>query len=659
MGKVKFILAYVMMLSVNQLYSQLNLGCDPADSLHFSCFPGLFSENQGNEMVIPTTHAFQFIAQDNDPLLNGTQVMGSYFDFTCFVPINGSSTHGYLTVNHETTTGKMSVLEIELDSIDNQWDILYGQLVDFTNSGISGTSRPCSGTLSPWGTVFFGEEVSNSTTDNNGDGYLDYGWIVEVDPQTASVADYESDGLQDKVWAMGRMAHENIVFANDSVAYFGSDQSNGYLYKYVMASPQNVKDGNLYVLRIGNLTQLLGTTPVPLTGSWIQIPNSSIADRNNCIANTISAGATNFYYIEDVDVDPISGDVFFSSKYTTAPGAVYRFTDMTDSVNNFKIFVANDYPYTIISETDTQTVIIDLGMDNLTFDDKGNLYMLQDGGQNHIWFATHDHIHDSLNKINVFLKTPAGSEPTGMTFTPDYNYAFLSIQHPTSAITQLDEFDSTKYWNKSTAIAISRKELLGLDDQNHLFIVVENDTIYNNDTIYYQNHPINTSIGKYVNMYNSGSSFINITHIIEGSNQAFNLINNPSYIIAPDSSKKMLLILTPPTEGTYTNSYSIISNDNINPFVFHVSGNAINNAGIDMLGELDTKVFPNPSRDKFYVSTPDKCHFLCYDMSSKLILSKELNEGTNEISTLKWKSGTYLIKIFSETTSHTERIVIY
>jgi secreted PhoX family phosphatase len=65
-------------------------------------------------------------------------------------------------------------------------------------------------------------------------GYVDVGWLVEIDPVTRQVMDYNNDGIKDKLWAMGRMSHENVVFKNDSLtAYFGEDGGTQCLYKFV------------------------------------------------------------------------------------------------------------------------------------------------------------------------------------------------------------------------------------------------------------------------------------------------------------------------------------------------------------------------------------------------------------------------------------------
>src|SRR5690606_7393626 len=60
---------------------------------------------------------------------------------------------------------------------------------------------------------------------------------------------------------------------------------------------------------------------------------------------------------------------------------------------------------------------------------------------------------------------PAGSEPTGMTFSPDNKFMFVSIQHPSGSNTteMIDASGTPIIFNKETAIVIARKEFLGVD----------------------------------------------------------------------------------------------------------------------------------------------------------------------------------------------------
>ena len=52
-------------------------------------------------------------------------------------------------------------------------------------------------------------------------------------------------------------------------------------------------------------------------------------------------------------------------------------------------------------------------------------------GYNYIWVVRPDHTQEKP-KVELFSSAPLGSEPTGLTFSPDYRFAFVSIQHPSN-----------------------------------------------------------------------------------------------------------------------------------------------------------------------------------------------------------------------------------
>lgn len=433
--------------------------CDGSlDSLHISKFYSVMPGVQVDTLRIPSTHAYQIIAMEGDPYTNASDgLMKGLFDFTGYVPIDSSSTKGYLSINHELGSwpaAGVSMLDIAFNDTTHLWQVDKSVPVDF--GGIAGTGRNCSGTVTPWNTIITSEETL-PTADANGDGYQDVGWMVEIDPVTAKIKDYDGDGTPDKIWGMGRMSHENCVVSSDrKTVYEGADESAyGYIWKYVAHNETDLSAGNLYVLKldgpIGSVT----------TGQWIGIPNFTPEDCNNVRTYAQAVGATNFNAVEDVEISPLDGKIYFTSKATSR---VYRFQDDGLTVSAAQIFVGNTatvYNYamedgTIVSEQWGG------GVDNLTFDDAGNLYVLQDGGRNHIYMVPPCHTQTNP-AVKLFAVTPAGCEPTGMTFTPDYKYMFVSFQHPdgTNGV-GIDANGDTVRINKEAAVVIARKEFLGL-----------------------------------------------------------------------------------------------------------------------------------------------------------------------------------------------------
>ncbi len=417
-------------------------------------FTSLQPSNQTQGLVIPPTHTFQMIARESQAYTTGGKVPARS-DFTGYIPISGSSTNGFLHVNHETTpNGGISQFAINYNTTSKLWGISSSQAINVNTSQVVKLEKNCSGAVTPWGTTLSGEET-RATGDINADGYQDVGWLVEVDPSTKAIKQY-GNGKQEKLWALGRMAHENATVAPDSkTVYFGEDDVTGCLYKFVATNVRDLSAGTLYVLKLDSI--LVSGAPTKTTANWIQIPNTTKADRNSTYSLAISLGATQFNGIEDVEYGP-DGNIYFSSK---GYGRIYRFNDLGTKVANFITYVGA-MNYSINYGTGTVSEAWGIGNDNLAFDGEGNLWVLQDGGKNYIWVVKNGHTQASP-KVSIFGTVPLGGEPTGITFSPDYKFLFMSIQHPNTnnTLSTIDAAGATVKFNASTTIIIARKEYLG------------------------------------------------------------------------------------------------------------------------------------------------------------------------------------------------------
>lgn len=445
------------------LLAVLGVSVSVANAQNIGDFTSVNPSIQDAKLHIPSTHSFQLIAQTGDQLTDGSE-MGEANDFTGFVPQggpNGSSTQGHLCVNSEYLPGGVSVFNISLNNATKLWDINSSGNVDFSTFERSlpfplpnvgnktpGTLINCSGGITPWGTMVTCEENDleiNSLLGADIYGYQPLGWIIEIDPVTRAVIDYGNDGNKDKAWAMGRMKHENACFTADSaISYYGDDNSStGYLFKFVMDNKADLSSGSLYVYK---LNQTLDG------GTWVQLNNTTVEERNTTVSQATSAGATPFDRVEDVEVGP-DNKIYFAA---TGSDRVYR---VNQDGSNFEIYVDNiSYP---ILDTDTSMVFD--SPDNLCFDGDGNLWCQQDGGNNYLWVIKAGH-SASTPKIAVFANTPKGCESTGITFTPDYKYMFLSFQHPdnSNSASQADAGDKNVIFNKHSTVVIARKENLGV-----------------------------------------------------------------------------------------------------------------------------------------------------------------------------------------------------
>jgi len=416
------------------------------NSQHISNFQSVNPNGRNGTLVLPETHTFQKIIQNGDPMTGGATFYAAT-DFTGYVPINGSSVEGYLSINNESTTGGVAILDINFNQNTKLWNVSQSKYVDF--SAFGRTSKNCSGTVTPWGTIITSEEVGSNFNDINNDGYYDYGWQVEIDPKTKQVID--------KRWAMGRFAHENaVVHKNWRTVYQGEDAGDGYLYKFVADFPGDLSSGKLYVYKGSK-------TGGP--GQWIQISNQSKNHRNNTHYYASLVGATKFAGVEDVEIGP-DGLVYFTVK---GEGKVFYLQD-SDPVNGTSVSFLNKFAgnrkYPIATANGNVNYTWGYGNDNLAFDNEGNLWVLQDGENSHIWVVRKGHT-ETNPKVEIFATSPSGSEPTGITFSPDGRFIFLSIQHPSGFTYQKDAAGTNMRFNAPATVVIARKEFLGSSCDNN------------------------------------------------------------------------------------------------------------------------------------------------------------------------------------------------
>lgn len=429
--------------------------CNPT---HISCFTSIVPTSQTSKLIIPSEHKFQMILKEGDNYTDGGGFVGGQNDFTAYVAKNSSSVDGYLSVNHETNPGGVTMAEINYNATTKLWQLTKSRAVDFSSASLVQTIRNCSGGITPWGTIITAEE-SVTSSDTNGDGYKDYGWLVEIDPATAEVISKNADGSKGKLWQMGIMNHENVVInSTGTAAYYGEDGGTHMVYKYVMDTPNDLSSGDLFVLKLDQ--GITAGNPVGTTAKWIQIPNKTKADQNNTSSLAQSLGGTAFNGIEDVEIGPLDGKIYFAAKGLSK---VYRMLDQGTTASEVEVFVGgSSTSYSFNTAQGIKSETWGSGNDNLTFDELGNLWVLQDGGKNYIWMVAPDHTQANP-KVKLFASMPAGSEPTGLTFTPDHKFGFFSIQHPSSTIsTDVDATGNTiNYKGKSATMVVALNQFLG------------------------------------------------------------------------------------------------------------------------------------------------------------------------------------------------------
>lgn len=420
------------------------------------------------QLQLPATHTFQVLLTTGT-VLSDASVLGAFPDFTGYAAKNGSSQSGYLCVNSEAVPGGVTVLDIDFDPATKLWTVGNTGNVSFTALGSSGFN--CSGGVTPWGTSITCEETylvqddafPMPPPDLNQDGYSDLGWATEIDPVTKAVVDHDGDGQGDKLWAMGRMKHENVAVSTDErTVYEGVDDGDfGFVFKFIADEARKLGAGKLFFLKAetdasGNFTG---------TGTWVQIPNTTVSERNTIQEVAATMGATNFRRVEDVEIGK-DGMIYIAA---TSPGNIYRFTDNGTTVSNVGIFAAKGkYP---IQTATNDSAFFDK-CDNMAFDCDGNVWVTEDGDFFHVWVIGANHTTQNPN-IRLFMipqagpNEPSGSvtgaEPTGITFSPDCRFGFMSFQrsNPLNRAAQADASGTVFNFNLDPVIVFARKEFLG------------------------------------------------------------------------------------------------------------------------------------------------------------------------------------------------------
>ena len=529
----------------------LGLSIHSMDAQHISEFSSLGQGVPTTDFKLTATHTFQYLIESGDALTEG-DTLPDKCDFTGYVPLNNSSKMGYLSVNSESAPGAVSILDIELDDTLGKWVVQSSEAVAFDfGLPFGGTAANCSGTVTPWHTIISCEEYttkeiqnkysltdSSLKVDEDLNGYDGYGWAIEIDPVTKQVIDQPGgrDG-SDKLWAMGNFKHENaVVHHNTRTVYQGADDTSGegFLFKFVADEKENLSSGDLYVYK-GNKQGV---------GSWLLLKNKTPAEQNSTLTQCLDLQATSFGGIEDVEINPIDGMIYFAVKRediggSVKKGMVYRFKDadpLTGSgVQNFEIYAGGNDSYNGIAWGN--------GTDNLVFDDLGNLWVAQDesvkdgNGRNYIWVIENGHSRQNP-KVNIFAQAPLGSEPTGLTFSPDYKYLFMSVQHPdpdNKTSNQPDAFGNPKTFDKDVVLVIARKENLNND------LSLEKDIMI---TQYYHDEASNS---KWIEVKNRSNKLIREGSYFLERYQDLSAVNPLAYVAIPEMAAGEVILFKNPS----------------------------------------------------------------------------------------------------------------
>ncbi|MFN8928641.1 MAG: PhoX family protein [Rhodospirillales bacterium] len=303
-----------------------------------------------------------------------------------------------------------------------------------------------------------------------------FGWMVEFNP-------YDPNSVPVKRTALGRFAHEGVVFApavagKPVVCYSGDDSRFEYIYKFVSARPYDPATANGALLDQGTL--YAAKFNADGTGEWLALvpgqngltPANGFADLADILVNTRlaadRAGATKMDRPEWGAVDPKTGEVYFTltnntnrTLVQTDPvnprarnqfGQIVRWTeaggDHAAASFKWELFViAGDAAQSrTVAGRALNADSIFACPDGLWIDDDSRLWIQTDIGEseqnrgdlkvvgNNCMLAA----DPRTGEIRRFLTGPMGQEVTGVITTPDQTTMFVNFQHPGAGTSRAD-----------------------------------------------------------------------------------------------------------------------------------------------------------------------------------------------------------------------------
>jgi hypothetical protein len=265
-------------------------------------------------------------------------------------------------------------------------------------------------TWTPWGTLLFAEETTG--------GRLFEVFLDPKDPTEAARVEVRPE--------LGIMRHEGIGVAPDGSVYVIDELNGGSIYRFVPTRRGDLSDGQLYALRLTELSDEEQTwdpeTYAEKVGDfeWVALDMSLVVTDANAAADAVNA--TEFGRPEDVQ---IIGNVLYVA--ITSEDRVVAIDLRKDELTTF-VGAGVNLP---VEDEDAGVTGFN-GPDNLAKGPSGQLWMVEDNVPSDIWVAGRDRDRDgTADEVELFasLKDP-DAEGTGIYFGKDPHTLYVNIQHP-------------------------------------------------------------------------------------------------------------------------------------------------------------------------------------------------------------------------------------